>query len=175
MVNTIRGFESRLFLMKTLLIIAESKYHGDLKAGLARAGVAFLGFDKKTPTRAEMERLVGKSDMVIMRNCNVAHHSVEFAKAAAKAMNKPFWISQSFGLETILGKLAETFPEEDFSLTAVAAKTKKAPKMKSPRAKLSEAEKIKLPKQKSLSQINQALKNVKIADDDIDFSKIFKK
>ena len=175
MVNTIRGFESRLLLMKTLLIIAESKYHGDLKAGLARAGVAFLGFDKKTPTKAEIEWLVAKSDMVIMRNRNVAHHSVEFAKAAAKALNKPFWISQNFGLETILGKLSESFPEEDFSLPAQSVKVKKVPKVRSPKAKLSEAENLKLPKQKSLSQINQALKNVKIEEDDIDFSKIFKK
>ncbi|MFK5241501.1 DUF2325 domain-containing protein, partial [Lactococcus lactis] len=52
------------------------------KSALAKVGVSFLGFDKKKPNRFEIDQLVAKADFVVMRNRNVAHHSVQFAKEA---------------------------------------------------------------------------------------------
>ena len=63
--------------MKTLLVLCEVKYWHDFREGLAKVGVSFLGFDKKKPNRFEIDQLVAKADFVVMRNRNVAHHSVQ--------------------------------------------------------------------------------------------------
>ena len=97
--------------MKTLLVLCEVKYWHDFREGLAKVGVSFLGFDKKKPNRFEIDQLVAKADFVVMRNRNVAHHSVQFAKEACKATDTPFWISSNFGLETIIKQLSQTFPD----------------------------------------------------------------
>ncbi|GBG96608.1 DUF2325 domain-containing protein [Lactococcus termiticola] len=161
--------------MRTILILSEAKYWGDLKAGLAKAGLAFLGFDKKKPNRAEIERLVAKSDLIIMRNQNVAHHSVSFAKEAAKATGKPFWIAHSFGLETILAKVGEFFPEESFELKLTSPKekaSKKAPASAKP--KLSEDKSAQPKAKKKLKPMETALKNIQI-EEEVDFTRDFKK
>ncbi|MDM5144684.1 hypothetical protein ICE98_01783 [Lactococcus lactis] len=110
--------------MKTLLVLCEVKYWHDFREGLAKVGVSFLGFDKKKPNRFEIDQLVAKADFVVMRNRNVAHHSVQFAKEACKATDTPFWISSNFGLETIIKQLAQTFPDESFESTDQNKKTK---------------------------------------------------
>ena len=76
--------------MKTVLVICESGYWHDLRAGLAAVEVGFLGFDKKKPRRSEIDQLVAQADFVMIRNLNVAHASVRFAKEAAKASDTPF-------------------------------------------------------------------------------------
>ncbi len=60
-----------------------------------------------------------------MRNRNVAHHSVQFAKEACKATDTPFWISSNFGLETIIKQLSQTFPDESFESTDQNKKSKR--------------------------------------------------
>lgn len=95
--------------MKTLLVLCEVKYWHDFREGLAKVGVSFLGFDKKKPNRFEIDQLVAKADFVVMRNRNVAHHSVQFAKEACKATDTPFWISSNFGLETITSNFLKLF------------------------------------------------------------------
>jgi hypothetical protein len=168
--------------MKTVLVLSEAKYWHDLKTGLAQAGVLFLGFDKKKPNRKEIDELVAKSDFVVMRNQNVAHHSVRFAKEACKMTDTPFWINSSFGLETILKKLAEQFPQDHFSTSPVknTVKTKKNIADRTVRTPLTqtahptETQQYLKNKKKNLP-LKKALSQVKIDDDDIDFAQLFKK
>lgn len=167
--------------MKTLLVIEEAKYWGDLQTLLSKVGVTFLGFDKKTPNRSEINQLVAKADFVIIRNRNVAHHSVRFAKEACKMTGTPFWISSNFGIETIINKLNETFPSENFTLPKSPNKSlKKYPKTQSePQKILQETVKRQelrpyLKTKKKNLPLKKVLAQVKIDDDDIDFRKLFK-
>jgi hypothetical protein len=168
--------------MKTLLILCEVKYWHDFREGLAKVGVNFLGFDKKKPNRFELDQLVAKADFVVMRNRNVAHHSVQFAKEACKATNTPFWISSNFGLETIIKQLSLTFPDESFERIDQTKKNKvknekslieKKPSLaKSAQSK--ETQTYLKGKKKHLP-LKSALKDFKITDDEPDFTKLFKK
>lgn len=169
--------------MKTVLVLSEVKYWRDLREGLANSGVGFLGFDKKKPNRAEIDQLVAKADFVAMRNSNVAHHSVRFAKEACKLTGTPFWINHNFGLETLLTRLSVTFPEENFQKKPTSNKTKdkvqQAKKeMKNPlqeSAKRKETQTYLTGKRKNLP-LKKALSSIKIDEDpDIDFAKLFKK
>ena len=176
--------------MRTVLVICEVKYWRDLREQLARAGVGFLGFDKKKPNRKEINELVAKADFVVMRNLNVAHHSVRFAKEAAKAADKPFWVGRNFGAARILELLAEKFPGEDFFISVTADRPQKkavtghktAPAKKKAAqtwAKAAAGKKRAQPKQNSISQktnnksLKSQLSRVKLDDGDIDFAKLF--
>ncbi|MFC4653305.1 DUF2325 domain-containing protein [Lactococcus nasutitermitis] len=165
--------------MKTVLVICEVKYWRDLRESLAAVGVEFLGFDKKTPTRGEIERLVAKADFVVIRNLNVAHHSVRFAKEAAKARDLPFWVGSNFGADKIITLLAEKFPDEQFVAQKSVAKVKKSRTTKAKKetaslSKKSVTSSVKLPRKKKNLPLKSALKAVKI-DDEPDFEKMFKK
>ena len=153
--------------MKTLLVLCEVKYWHDFREGLAKVGVSFLGFDKKKPNRFEIDQLVAKADLVIMRNRNVAHHSVQFAKEACKATDTPFWISSNFGLETIIKQLSQTFPDESFESTDQNKKSKRKIENRVIQNYL-KGKKKHLP-------LKSALKDFKITDDEPDFTKLFKK
>ena len=167
--------------MRTILVLCESGYWHDLRSGLNQVGISFLGFDKKKPNRFEIEQLVAKADFVVMRNVNVAHHSVRFAKEACKATNTPFWISHNFGVESIINHFNETFPEESVHL---ARKASQAKNTKPPRKTIhSKTTKNKAEAQlitQSLSQkhkhlpLKNILKDVQISDEP-DFEKMFKK
>ncbi|XHB95842.1 DUF2325 domain-containing protein [Lactococcus garvieae] len=111
--------------MKTVLVICESGYWHDLREGLAAVEVGFLGFDKKKPKRSEIDQLVAQADFVMIRNLNVAHASVRFAKEAAKASDTPFWIGSNFGVEKIIEKLKLAFPEMKLSQKAMKPKVPK--------------------------------------------------
>ncbi len=168
--------------MKTLLILCEVKYWHDFREGLAKIGVTFLGFDKKKPNRAEIDQLVAKSDFVIMRNRNVAHHSIQFAKEACKATNTPFWISSNFGLETIIKQLAQNFPDESFERTGQIKKTKNQNGKTALQKKVSLSESAKaketqnyLKGTKKYRPLKTALKEIQITDDESDFTKLLKK
>lgn len=167
--------------MKTLLILCEVKYWHDFREGLAKVGVTFLGFDKKKPNRAEIDQLVAKSDFVIMRNRNVAHHSIQFAKEACKATNTPFWISSNFGLETIIKQLAQNFPDESFERTGQIKKTKSQNGKTALQKKVSLSESAKaketqnyLKGTKKHRPLKTALKEIQITDDESDFTKLLK-
>lgn len=165
--------------MKTVLVICEVKFWRDLRDGLAEAGVGFLGFDKKTPNRSEIEKLVAQADFVVIKNLNVAHHSVRFAKEAAKMTDTPFWIGSNFGVETILMKLSNVFPKENFTVNSTSVKIKvKRPASAQKRAIEplfpEEKGKVKLSAKKKNFPLKTALKEVKIDDDDVDFAKLFK-
>ena len=169
--------------MKTVLVICESGYWRDLRENLAAVNCGFLGFDKKKPNRAEINQLVAKADFVVIRNLNVAHHSVRFAKEAAKASDTPFWIGNNFGAAKIIGKLQEQFPTENFTLPLKSDKpSKKAPskanqttivKKSAPAIQPKNPPKMSKNRPKNLS-LKNALKSVKIDDDEIDFEKMFK-
>lgn len=168
--------------MKTVLILCEVKYWHDFREGLAKIGVAFLGFDKKKPNRFEIDLLVAKADFVIMRNRNVAHHSIQFAKDACKSTNTPFWISGHFGVETIVKQLSKTFPNESFESIDKTKKNKLKNEKRVIRKKLSLAESAKaketqtyLKGKKKHLPLKSALKDFKITDDEPDFTKLFKK
>ena len=168
--------------MKTLLVLCEVKYWHDFREGLSKTGITFLGFDKKKPNRFEIDQLVAKADFVVMRNRNVAHHSVKFAKEACKATNTPFWISSNFGLETIIKQLSLAFPDESFERIDQTKKNKvknekslleKKPSL-AESAKSKETQTYLNGKKKHLP-LKSALKDFKITDDEPDFTKLFKK
>lgn len=168
--------------MKTLLVLCEVKYWHDFREGLAKVGVSFLGFDKKKPNRFEIDQLVAKADFVIMRNRNVAHHSVQFAKEACKATDTPFWISSNFGLETIIKQLSQTFPDESFESTDQNKKSKRKNQNRVLQKQNSLAESAQskesqnyLKGKKKHLPLKSALKDFKITDDEPDFTKLFKK
>ena len=168
--------------MKTVLVICESGYWHDLREGLAAVEVGFLGFDKKKPNRFEIDQLVAKADFVVMRNRNVAHHSVQFAKEACKATDTPFWISSNFGLETIIKQLSQTFPDESFESTDQNKKSKRKNENRvlqkqnslTESAQSKESQNYLKGKKKHLP-LKLALKDFKITDDEPDFTKLFKK
>ncbi|EKF52098.1 DUF2325 domain-containing protein [Lactococcus garvieae] len=164
--------------MKTVLVICESGYWHDLREGLVAVGVSFLGFDKKKPKRSEIDQLVAQADFVMIRNLNVAHASVRFAKEAAKASDTPFWIGSNFGVEKIIEKLTPLFPELDFSSKkerTTSSKNKRSNKQKIPESKkLESTSHYQLPKQKKNLALKSALKDFKIDEDEIDFEKMFK-
>lgn len=164
--------------MKTVLVICESGYWHDLREGLAAFEVVFRGFDKKKPKRAELEHLVAQADFVVIRNLNVAHASVRFAKEAAKAKDTPFWIGSNFGVEKIIEKLALSFPEITFSEKQVVQKSHKKKSTKKQHIKKNKiveaAEHYQLPKQRKNLALKSALKSFNLEEDDIDFEKMFK-
>lgn len=168
--------------MKTVLVICESGYWRDLRDGLAEVGCDFLGFDKKKPNRQEIDQLVAKADFVVIRNLNVAHHSVRFAKEAAKASDTPFWVGSNFGAASIIERLKKEFPRENFAIKTSktgSVKPKKATvqakKMPSALTEASANEiKHNVNKRKKHLPLKSALKDFKIDDDDIDFEKLFK-
>ena len=160
--------------MKTVLVLCEAKYWHDFKTGFAATNVDFIGFDKKKPKRSELDFLVKKADFVFMRNLNVAHHSVRFAKEACKSTNKPFWISSNFGLETMIKKLNEVFPDEHFKLVNAVTNAKKSKKKVIKPTTLPSSEKVQISNKKPKNlPLKNVLKSVKF-DDDIDFEKLFK-
>lgn len=165
--------------MKRVLVICESGYWGDLKDGLARVGCEFLGYDNKKPNRRQIEQLVAQADFVVMRNQNVAHHSVRFAKEAAKMTDIPFWISSNFGLQTIIIKLNQAFPEEKFELPEATNKTRKKRRIPSskpstgfPKSATAKESHKYLKNKKPHLPLKNALKDVKI-DNEIDFTQLF--
>jgi hypothetical protein len=165
--------------MKTVLVICEAGYWRDLRDGLSIAGVGFLGFDKKKPNRNEIDQLVTQADFVVIKNLNVAHHSVRFAKEAAKLTNTPFWIGSNFGVGTILTKLSNAFPEETFKARPLSVKAKEKRIVPPPKRSVqtfvpAEKEKVKLPAKKKNLALKAALEEVKINDDDVNFAKLFK-
>ncbi|MFK4956056.1 DUF2325 domain-containing protein [Lactococcus garvieae] len=163
--------------MKTVLVICESGYWHDLREGLAAVEVGFLGFDKKKPKRSEIDQLVAQADFVMIRNLNVAHASVRFAKEAAKVSDTPFWIGSNFGVEKIIEKLKLAFPEMKLSQKATKPKV---PKKKSTQQKVANPtthapeEKYQLPKKAKNLALKSALKDVKVSEEEIDFAKMFK-
>lgn len=163
--------------MKTVLVICESGYWHDLREGLAAVEIGFLGFDKKKPRRSEIDQLVAQADFVMIRNLNVAHASVRFAKEAAKASDTPFWIGSNFGVEKIIEKLKFAFPEIKLSEKTMKPKM---PRKKSPQQKLANPstnnseEKYQLPKKAKNLALKSALKDVKVSEEEIDFAKMFK-
>ena len=163
--------------MKTVLVICESGYWHDLREGLAAVEIGFLGFDKKKPKRSEIDQLVAQADFVMIRNLNVAHASVRFAKEAAKASDTPFWIGSNFGVEKIIEKLRFAFPEIKLSEKTMKPKM---PRKKSPQQKLANPstnnseEKYQLPKKAKNLALKSALKDVKVSEEEIDFAKMFK-
>lgn len=172
--------------MKTVLIICESGYWRDLRDELAQVGCQFLGFDKKKPNRSEIDSLVGKADFVVIRNLNVAHHSVSFAKEAAKATAKPFWVGRNFGAAKVIELLKVEFPEENFVVQKKSFEKSKPKQLKNKKKSLNqnvsktqhEATSNELQQHISSSKKNlplkTALKDIKLDDDDIDFAKLFK-
>ncbi|RZI49662.1 DUF2325 domain-containing protein [Lactococcus kimchii] len=169
--------------MKTILVIEEAKYWGDLKAELAKMNVLFLGFDKKKPNRKEIDELVAKADFVVMRNLNVAHHSISFAKAACKKTGTPFWIGRNFGLDTIIEKFNDQFPKEKLERVKIAPKPKPkqvtspsaTPVSKHAKSASQTEQKAYLKGKKQHLPLKNALKNFQIDDDEPDFTKIFQK
>ncbi|HBC90484.1 MAG TPA: DUF2325 domain-containing protein [Lactococcus sp.] len=162
--------------MKTVLVICESGYWHDIREGLAAVEVGFLGFDKKKPRRSEVDQLVAQADFVMIRNLNVAHASVRFAKEAAKSSGTPFWIGSNFGVEKIIEKLILAFPDikvPEKSIKPKAPKKKSAQKL-SRRSALESEKYYQLPKKAKNLALKSALKGVKIAEEDIDFEKMFK-
>lgn len=163
--------------MKTVLVICESGYWHDLRAGLAAVEVGFLGFDKKKTRRSEIDQLVAQADFVMIRNLNVAHASVRFAKEAAKASDTPFWIGSNFGVEKIIEKLKLAFPEIKLSEKTMKPKM---PRKKSPQQKLANPstnnseEKYQLPKKAKNLALKSALKDFKVTEEEVDFAKMFK-
>lgn len=163
--------------MKTVLVICESGYWHDLRAGLAAVEIGFLGFDKKKPRRSEIDQLVAQADFVMIRNLNVAHASVRFAKEAAKASDTPFWIGSNFGVEKIIEKLKLAFPEIKLSEKTMKPKM---PRKKSPQQKLANPstynseEKYQLPKKAKNLALKSALKDFKVTEEEVDFAKMFK-
>lgn len=117
-----------------------------------------------------------------MRNRNVAHHSVQFAKEACKATDTPFWISSNFGLETIIKQLSQTFPDESFESTDQNKKSKRKIENRVLQKQNSLAESAQskesqnyLKGKKKHLPLKSALKDFKITDDEPDFTKLFKK
>ena len=169
--------------MKTVLVICESGYWRDLRESLSAVNCGFLGFDKKKPNRTEIDQLVAKADFVVIRNLNVAHHSVRFAKEAAKASDTPFWIGSNFGAAKIIAKLQAQFPEENFTAQPKSDKSSKKIASKPNQSAISKKTRP-VAQQKDLSKMSKskprnlalknALKSVKIDDDEIDFEKMFK-
>ncbi len=162
--------------MKTVLVICESGYWHDIREGLAAVEVGFLGFDKKKPRRSEVDQLVAQADFVMIRNLNVAHASVRFAKEAAKSSGTPFWIGSNFGVEKIIEKLILAFPDikvPEKSIKPKAPMNKSAQKL-SRRSALESEKYYQLPKKAKNLALKSALKDVKIAEEDIDFEKMFK-
>lgn len=162
--------------MRTVLVICESGYWHDLREGLAAIGVAFLGFDKKKPRRAEINHLVAQADFVMIRNLNVAHASVRFAKEAAKSSGTPFWIGSNFGVEKIIEKLILAFPEikiTEKSKKPKASKKKSVQKLSGRSVRESERY-YQLPKKAKNLALKSALKDFKVVEEDIDFEKMFK-
>ncbi|MFK4948322.1 DUF2325 domain-containing protein [Lactococcus garvieae] len=163
--------------MKTVLVICESGYWHDLREGLAAVEIGFLGFDKKKPKRSEIDQLVAQADFVMIRNLNVAHASVRFAKEAAKASDTPFWIGSNFGVEKIIEKLRFAFPEMKLAEKAMKPKVSKK---KSSQQKLSEPTihdfkgNYQLPKKAKNLALKTALKDFKVTEEEVDFAKIFK-
>ncbi|KKF91773.1 MULTISPECIES: DUF2325 domain-containing protein [Lactococcus] len=163
--------------MKTVLVICESGYWHDLRKGLAAVEIGFLGFDKKKPRRSEIDQLVAQADFVMIRNLNVAHASVRFAKEAAKASDTPFWIGSNFGVEKIIEKLKFAFPEIKLSEKTMKPKM---PRKKSPQQKLANPstnnseEKYQLPKKAKNLALKSALKDFKVTEEEVDFAKMFK-
>ncbi|MFK4783095.1 DUF2325 domain-containing protein [Lactococcus petauri] len=163
--------------MKTVLVICESGYWHDLREGLAAVEIGFLGFDKKKPRRSEIDQLVAQADFVMIRNLNVAHASVRFAKEAAKASDTPFWIGSNFGVEKIIEKLKLAFPEIKLSEKTMKPKM---PRKKSPQQKLANPstnnseEKHQLPKKAKNLALKSALKDFKVTEEEVDFAKMFK-
>ncbi|MDC0815964.1 DUF2325 domain-containing protein [Lactococcus petauri] len=163
--------------MKTVLVICESGYWHDLREGLAAVEIGFLGFDKKKPRRSEIDQLVAQADFVMIRNLNVAHASVRFAKEAAKASDTPFWIGSNFGVEKIIEKLKLAFPEIKLSEKTMKPKM---PRKKSPQQKLANSstnnseEKYQLPKKAKNLALKSALKDFKVTEEEVDFAKMFK-
>ncbi|MFK4817201.1 DUF2325 domain-containing protein [Lactococcus petauri] len=163
--------------MKTVLVICESGYWHDLREGLAAVEIGFLGFDKKKPRRSEIDQLVAQADFVMIRNLNVAHASVRFAKEAAKASDTPFWIGSNFGVEKIIEKLKLAFPEIKLSEKTMKPKM---PRKKSPQQKLANPstnnseEKHQLPKKAKNLVLKSALKDFKVTEEEVDFAKMFK-
>lgn len=163
--------------MKTVLVICESGYWHDLREGLAAVEIGFLGFDKKKPRRSEIDQLVAQADFVMIRNLNVAHVSVRFAKEAAKASDTPFWIGSNFGVEKIIEKLKLAFPEIKLSEKTMKPKM---PRKKSPQQKLANPstnnseEKYQLPKKAKNLALKSALKDFKVTEEEVDFAKMFK-
>lgn len=170
----------------TVLVICEAAFWHDFKTGLAAVGVDFLGFDKKKPNRDEIDNLVAKSDLLIIKNKNVAHHSVKFAKQAAKATGKPFWIGGNFGVEKMVSKLQLFFPEQKFEINkAILTTIQKSPHsqnqsetpsksiLKAEDANQQEVKKKTGKKRKNLA-LKPGLKDFKM-DDENDFVKRFGK
>lgn len=163
--------------MKTVLVICESGYWHDLREGLAAVEIGFLGFDKKKPRRSEIDQLVAQADFVMIRNLNVAHASVRFAKEAAKASDTPFWIGSNFGVEKIIEKFKLAFPEIKLSEKTMKPKM---PRKKSPQQKLANPstnnseEKYQLPKKAKNLALKSALKDFKVTEEEVDFAKMFK-
>lgn len=163
--------------MKTVLVICESGYWHDLREGLAAVEIGFLGFDKKKPRRSEIDQLVAQADFVMIRNLNVAHASVRFAKEAAKASDTPFWIGSNFGVEKTIEKLKLAFPEIKLSEKTMKPKM---PRKKSPQQKLANPstnnseEKYQLPKKAKNLALKSALKDFKVTEEEVDFAKMFK-
>ncbi|MFK4840741.1 DUF2325 domain-containing protein [Lactococcus petauri] len=163
--------------MKTVLVICESGYWHDLREGLAAVEIGFLGFDKKKPRRSEIDQLVAQADFVMIRNLNVAHASVRFAKEAVKASDTPFWIGSNFGVEKIIEKLKLAFPEIKLSEKTMKPKM---PRKKSPQQKLANPstnnseEKHQLPKKAKNLALKSALKDFKVTEEEVDFAKMFK-
>ena len=163
--------------MKTVLVICESGYWHDLREGLAAVEIGFLGFDKKKPRRSEIDQLVAQADFVMIRNLNVAHASVRFAKEAAKASDTPFWIGSKFGVEKIIEKIKLAFPEIKLSEKTMKPKM---PRKKSPQQKLANPstnnseEKYQLPKKAKNLALKSALKDFKVTEEEVDFAKMFK-
>ena len=163
--------------MKTVLVICESGYWHDLREGLAAVEIGFLGFDKKKPRRSEIDQLVAQADFVMIRNLNVAHASVRFAKEAAKASDTPFWIGSNFGVEKIIEKLKLACPEIKLSEKTMKPKM---PRKKSPQQKLANPstnnseEKYQLPKKAKNLALKSALKDFKVTEEEVDFAKMFK-
>lgn len=168
--------------MVKVLVICESGYWRDLREALARVDCEFLGFDKKKPHRQEIDQLVTKADFVMIRNINVAHHSVRFAKEAAKASETPFWVGRNFGAEKMIELLKTTFPNEDFSIsTSKNEKIKEKKQVKSKNKKVQKLvsaaprEIIQPKSSKKNLALKSQLKGVFIEEDEIDFEKMFKR
>ena len=120
---------------------------------------------------------MAQADFVMIRNLNVAHASVRFAKEAAKASDTPFWIGSNFGVEKIIEKLKLAFPEIKLSEKTMKPKM---PRKKSPQQKLANPstnnseEKYQLPKKAKNLALKSALKDFKVTEEEVDFAKMFK-
>lgn len=142
----------------------------------------FLVLIRKNLIDLRLTNLLPKADFVVMRNRNVAHHSVQFAKEACKATDTPFWISSNFGLETIIKQLSQTFPDESFESTDENKKSKRKIENRviqkqnylAESAQSKESQNYLKGKKKHLP-LKSALKDFKITDDEPDFTKLFKK